>query len=32
MILNVVEISSMISLKALVPVLHDSNLPVWVMP
>ena len=32
MILNVVEISSLISLKAPVSVLHDSNLPVWTMP
>ena len=32
MILNVVEISSLISLKAPVSVLHDSNLPVWIMP
>ena len=32
MILNVVEISSLISLKAPASVLHGSNLPIWNMP
>ena len=32
MILNVAEISSLVSLKAPVSVLDDSNLPVWNMP
>ena len=32
MILNVVEISSLISLEVSASVLHDSNLPGWNMP